>query len=187
MADNGTSVRQKTLTNIWSQIRATLPAIVGAVLSLAFAGSPAIAGQLAAPTGEVLLVVEGEIENTNSGDEAHFDREMLRALGMARLVTRTSWHEKEAVFEGVLAQSVMKAVGAKGTSVRATAANDYSVSVPLKDFIGYDVLFAMRIDGEVLRLRTKGPIWVIYPEGTDLPSHARDERMIWQLVKLRVE
>ena len=162
-------------------------AIAGAVLWLMPLGSPAVAGQLASPTGDVLLVVGGEIENTNNGDEAHFDREMLRALGMTEIVTRTPWHEKDTKFEGVLAHRVMKAVGARGTSLRATAANDYSVSLPLADFTSYDILFAMHIDGEALRLRTKGPIWVIYPEGTDLPAHSREERMIWQLVKLYVE
>ena len=187
MVDNGTSVRQKPLRNTWCPVRITLAAIAIAVLWLAPVGSSVRADQLASPTGEVLLIVGGEIENTNVGDEAHFDREMLRALGMAKLVTRTPWHEKDTVFEGVLAHSVMKAVGAKGTSVRATAANDYSVSLPLSDFAGYDVLFAMSIDGEALRLRTKGPIWVIYPEGKGLPVHAREERMIWQLVKLHVE
>ena len=161
--------------------------MAGAVLWLAPVGSPARADQLAPPTGEVLLIVGGEIENTNIGDEAHFDREMLRALGMTEIVARTPWHEKDTVFEGVLARRVMEAVGARGTSVRAIAANDYKVSLPLEDFTGYDILFAMYIDGEALQLRTKGPIWVIYPEGTDLPSHAREERMIWQLVKLHVE
>lgn len=161
--------------------------MAGAVLWLAPVGSPARADQLASPTGEVLLIVGGEIENTNIGDEAHFDREMLRALGMTEIVARTPWHEKDTVFEGVLARRVMEAVGARGTSVRAIAANDYKVSLPLEDFTGYDILFAMYVDGEALRLRTKGPIWVIYPEGTELPVHAREERMIWQLVKLHVE
>lgn len=175
------------MKNIWYPVRMTLAAMAGAVIWLAPMGSPAMAGQLASPTGEVLLVVGGEIANTNNGDEAHFDREMLRSLGMTEIITRTPWHEKDTVFEGVLAYRVMKAVGAKGTSVRATAANDYKVSLPLEDFTGHDILLAMSIDGEALRLRTKGPIWVIYPEGTDLPTHAREERMIWQLVKLHVE
>jgi len=184
MVENEASARRKSPRNGWSPAFA---AIAVAVLWLAPAGSPARAEPLATPTGEVLLVVGGKIENTNNGDEAHFDREMLRAFGMTEIVTRTPWHEKDTVFEGVLARRVMEAAGARGTSVRAIAANDYEVSLPLEDFTSFDILFALRIDGEALRLRTKGPIWVIYPEGTGLPAHAREERMIWQLVRLRVE
>ena len=183
MIDIKTPLRQGILRDIWGL---ALAAIAGAVLWLAPA-APVNAEQLASPAGEVLLIVGGGIENTNKGDEAHFDREMLRALGMTEIVTRTPWHEKNTVFEGVLAHRVMAAVGAKGTSVRATAANDYKVSLPFEDFAGYDILLAMRIDGEALRLRTRGPIWVIYPKGTNLPAHTREERMIWQLVELHVE
>lgn len=86
MIDNKTPARRKSSRNIWAS---ALAAIAGAVLWLAPVGSPAMADQLASPTGEVLLIVGGGIENTNNGDEAHFDREMLRALGMAEIVTRT--------------------------------------------------------------------------------------------------
>lgn len=187
MVDIGTPARQNTLHYIGSSLRIPLAAIAGALLWLAPVGPPAMAGQLTTPTGEVLLIVGGDIQNTNMDGEAHFDRDMLRALGMTETVTRTPWHEKGTVFEGVLARRVMEAAGAKGTTVWATAANDYKVSMPFGDFTAYDILLAMSIDGEALRLRTKGPIWVIYPEETDLPSHSREERMIWQLVKLHVE
>ena len=175
------------MQNIWRPVRLGLAGIASVLLWSALLASPAGAGQLASPTGEVLLIVEGEIGNTNNGGEAHFDREMLRALGMTEIVTGTPWHEKEAVFEGVLARRVMEAVGARGTKARAIAANDYKVWLPLTDFTDYDILLAMHIDGEALRLRTKGPIWLIYPEGTGLPANARSERMIWQLLRLHIQ
>ena len=187
MTDRAITAGPKSLQNLWRLVRLGLAGVASFVLLLSVMGSPAGAGQLAFPTGEVLLIVEGEIENTNNGDEAHFDREMLRALGMTEIVTGTPWHEKEAVFEGVLARRVMAAVGARGTMARAIAANDYKVWLPLTDFTDYDILLAMHIDGEALRLRTKGPIWVIYPEGTGLPTTARSERMIWQLLRLHIQ
>ncbi len=81
----------------------------------------------------------------------------------------------------------MEAVGANGTSVTALAANDYKVTIPMADFSRYDVLLATHINGEELRLRTKGPIWMIYPDSVDLPPLVRQERMIWQLTELRVD
>lgn len=148
---------------------------------------PARAGSLPTPTGKVLLTVTGNIGNTNAKGEARFDRPMLVALGMIRLVTETPWHEKDTVFEGVRADRLMEAVQARGELVRATAANDYRVTIPISDFADHNVLLAMRIDGRDLTLRTKGPLWVIYPADANLPAGERSERMIWQLVELHVE
>lgn len=157
--------------------------IVAALLIAA----PAKADGLNPPKGDVLLVVTGLIANTNVGAEAHFDRELLESLGVVKITTRTAWHKDGAVFEGVTARRVMEVVGAAGATARAVAANDYAVRIPLSDFNAFDVLLATRIDGEALRLRTKGPIWLIYPEGVDLPEPIRQERMIWQLVEFRIE
>lgn len=164
--------------------RAGLAALLMAVMAGIL---DARADSLPAPTGEVLLTVTGKIGNTNADGEARFDREMLMALGMTRLVTQTPWHAKGTVFEGVRADRLMQAVQARGEAVRATAANDYRVTIPMTDFSDHNVLLAMRIGGQDLTLRTKGPLWVIYPEESDMPLGERSERMIWQLVELRVE
>lgn len=145
------------------------------------------ANALPPPTGKVLLVVKGAIARTNVGAEAHLDRERLEAIGITKIVTRTPWTDGDAEFEGVLARDLLQALGATGTKARAIAANDYEVTLPLADFRMYDVLLALSINGEVMTLRTKGPIWVIYPENNDLRQMERSERMIWQLVELRIE
>jgi len=167
--------------------RAGTVMVLVAVLGGPWRPTDSRAGALPVPTGEVLLVVTGNIGNTNVGGEARFDRQMLEALGTSRLVTRTPWHPDGNVFEGVRADRLLKAVEARGEAVRATAANDYRVTIPLSDFAAHDVLLAMRIDGRDLTLRTKGPIWVIYPDDADLPEGERSERMIWQLVQFDVE
>jgi hypothetical protein len=159
--------------------------LVGAICFLA--QNVAYADALPQPQGKVLIVVTGDIEYTNNGAEAQFDRAMLDSLGVTKMVTATAWHPQGTEFAGVLARRLMEAVGAKGDTVTATAANDYKVTIPIEDFTKYDVLLATHIDGEELRLRTKGPIWVIYPEGVDLPPHVRQERMIWQLIEFRVD
>jgi hypothetical protein len=158
-----------------------------AAVSLALPFSFSWAADLPAPKGKVLLVVKGAITRTNLKDEARFDRAALESLGVTKLVTTTAWHEKKTLFEGVLARKLMQAVGATGKTVTAIAANDYRVTIPIEDFTKYDVLLATHIDGEELRLRTKGPIWVIYPDGTDLAPLVRQERMIWQLIELDIE
>lgn len=158
-----------------------------ALLACVCAGRESLAGSLPQPEGEVLLVVDGAIANTNATGEARLDRQMLAALGVTKLVTTTPWHAKKTTFEGVRADRVMEAVGASGSKVLATAANDYRVTIPLSDFSEHGVILAMWIDGEELSLRTKGPIWMIYPDDARMPESERTERMIWQLVGLRVE
>ncbi len=148
---------------------------------------PATSGPLPTPEGRVLLIVKGSIANANVDEEAHFDRELLESLGVTKLTTRTPWHGEGTVFSGVPAQALMRGVGATGATAIAKAANDYKVRIPLADFTAYDVLLATRINGETLTLRTKGPIWLIYPAGTDLSKPVRQERMIWQLTEFHIE
>lgn len=151
------------------------------------AASRAGADGLPQPSDEVLLTVKGSVSNTNVSGEARFDRKMLEALGTKTLVTGTPWHRKGTVFEGVPADRLMEAVGAQGSTAWAIAANDYRIQIPLSDFTNFDVILAMRINRKELTLRTKGPIWLVYPDSVDLPKGERAERMIWQLVELRIE
>lgn len=157
-----------------------------AVIMAVMTDAPARAGSLPSPKGEVLLAVTGQIGNANVDGEAHFDRAMLEDLGITRVVTGTPWHEPGTVFEGISAARLMAIVEPRGNTLLATAANDYHVSIPVSDLDRYSVLLALTVDGRDLTLRTKGPIWVIYPDKTDLAPQARAERMIWQLVELEV-
>ncbi len=167
-----------------TQIGTTMLLVLAVVLATAL---PVAAGALPDPKGEVLLVIKGAIRNTNVNGEAHFDRELLAGIGWTEIVTRTPWHEQDTVFEGVEAARVMEMVGARGDTIVALAANDYHVTIPVTDFAKHGVLLAMRIAGEDLTLRNKGPIWVIYPEEAKMPAGERAERMIWQLVELRIK
>lgn len=150
---------------------------------------PTAAWALDPPKGEIVLTVGGSIAVTNRGKAAVFDRDMLSHLGLHALRTSTSWTDGVQSFEGVLARDVMKAVGAKGAIVHATALNDYTIKIPVEDFSNYDVLFAMKMNGKDLTRRDKGPIWIVYPrdQHQELRNQKVDAKWIWQLVRLRVE
>lgn len=83
----------------------------------------------------------------------------------------------------------MKRVGATGSRVKAIATNDYSVEIPVSDFAAYRVILAMKMNGEILRTRNKGPLWVIYPwsERPELRTQVVYGRSIWQIKELMVE
>ncbi len=136
------------------------------------------------PSGPVILVVSGAIANSNVNGEAHFDYQMLEDLGLVKLVTWTPWTEGMPEFEGVRAGDLMSAVGARGKHLHARALNDYKVEIPISDFDRYEVIFALKQDGQRMRVRDKGPIWVIYRNPSSMDVR---DKMIWQLNELRVE
>lgn len=140
------------------------------------------------PTGEVVLTVSGEIAHTNRGAEAVFDRAMLEALGLRELRTSTPWTEGVPVFRGVLARDLLQAVGADGTSVIASALNDYTVEIPTEDFERYPVMLALEMNGTPLTVRDKGPIWVVYPRDdfAAIRESILNARWVWQLNSLEV-
>jgi hypothetical protein len=147
------------------------------------------AGSLDSPNGKVILTVSGNIGNTNSGNQARFDRDMLEALGVSELALETRWTAGRQVFNGVLASKVLDAVAAQGEVVVARAINDYEVKIPLSDLRRYPVLFALKQNGSYMRVRDKGPIWVIYPRETfpEIDTEEISDRWVWQLSEIIIQ
>lgn len=116
------------------------------------------------------------------------DYKKLEALGLQDITTSTPWTEGKTTFSGVSAAELMRQAGATGQTVVAVALNDYSERIPLSDFEQHRVLLAIKLDGKRMRVRDKGPIWIIYPDAA--ADHDRQDiraRMVWQLKELRVE
>lgn len=143
---------------------------------------------LPAPKGSVLLTITGNIERTNAPGQARFDREMLQSLGEASFVTKSEVSEEPQLFEGVPLRAVLERVGAKGRSLKASALNDYQAVIPFGD-LRYEPILAMRVDGQTLTRRDKGPLWIAYPRDAHhiLQDVRYDARWVWQLNRLHVE
>lgn len=147
------------------------------------------AESLPQPTGEVVLTVSGNIANSNDGDSAKFDREMLESLGMKEISTSSPWYDEISSFEGVPFKAVMDYVGAEGTTVTAIALNDYETEIPMADVQGTDVILALKLNGENMAVRDKGPIFVIYPYDSEpkFQTQTYYARSAWQVTKLIVQ
>jgi hypothetical protein len=166
--------------------RAVLPALGLAALGCR---APLVwAGALPPPTGDVLLTVSGAITVTNGDGVARLDRAQLMAWGPAQLRTTTPWTEGETTFEGVFGDRLLKELGSRGTQLRCTALNDYSVEIPVEELLAYTVLFALMRDGVPLSPRERGPIWVVYPwsQRPELDDRLHRQRSIWQLTAINV-
>ena len=144
---------------------------------------------LPGPEGRVILEVRGSVGVTNRDGTAAFDRDMLESLGLTTLATTTPWTDGVTAFEGVLVADLLDAVHGTGATVIARALNDYEISIPLSDFRTYPVILALKVDGEYLRIRDKGPVWIVYPRD-DYPELDTPDTMnksIWQLRHLTIE
>ncbi len=148
-----------------------------------------LASALEVPEGPVILVVSGKIGQPNVGDEAHFDKAMLEALGQYESITRTPWHDGVMRFTGPLGRAILEAAGAEGESIRVVALNEYAATVPISDFENYDVIFAMQANGKTLRIRDQGPLFVIYPfdRHPELLNEEIFSRSVWQVARIDIE
>lgn len=163
-------------------------AVIAVAVGLAVS-SASMAQSLAAPKSAPILVISGDITNTNVAGTAQFDLPMLEALGMEKMSTKTPWYEGVVTFEGVPMDKLMKMVGAKGTSVRAVALNDYAINIPISDFAEYGTMLAIKRDGQYMPVRDKGPLFIVYPfdSNSELQTQTYYGRSAWQLAKLVVE
>lgn len=147
----------------------------------------AFASMLSGPTGPVILTVSGSISETNDGEVATFDRAMLEALEWKTIESYTKWTDGATKFSGVELATLLEAVGANGTNMIAAALNDYSVEIKISDAEAHSVLLAMEMNGVEMKIRDKGPIWIIYPQTAEQANEPRfDEKMIWQLKSIEI-
>ncbi|MCC5971282.1 MAG: molybdopterin-dependent oxidoreductase [Pararhodobacter sp.] len=113
----------------------------------------------------------------------------LLALPQHRLTTSTTVTDGTPEFEGFLIRDLLAHLEADGETVVALALNDYRIEIPLTDFDEFDVIGALRMNGESLSPRDKGPVWIVYPrdDHRELQDMRYDTRWVWQLVSLHVQ
>lgn len=140
------------------------------------------------PSGPVVLTVSGNISEFNAEGKAELDLAMLDALPQRRTETSTPWFEGRRAFEGPLGRALLSALGAKGTTLRVRAINDYVAEIPVEDFERHAVILASRRDGQTMGVRDKGPLFVIYPfdEEPGLYSERYFHRSVWQVKAIEV-
>lgn len=146
-------------------------------------------GVLAAPAGEIILTITGNIARTNHDDMAVFDEEMLASLPTAVLETTTVVTDGVRRFDGFLVRDLLDRVGADGETVTAIALNDYVIDIPMADFERFEVIAATHMDGDRLLRSDKGPLWIVYPrdDHVELQDIRYDYRWVWQLIELDVK
>ncbi len=135
------------------------------------------ARDLGTPEGPVILTVTG-----SDGTTWTFDRAMIEGLGWTTISSVTSFTEGPQEFGGIPLSALIEATGAEGTVIEATALNDYRVELPFAHAAEHGVFLALDHNGEPMRVRDRGPVWIVYPQDSLLPAQDRfDSFMVWQL------
>jgi hypothetical protein len=149
---------------------------------------PSRAEELPPPTGRVILTITGAITRHNRGSEAVFDRPMLEALGWSSFETRCPWYNGPTRFGGVLMRTLLQKVGASGRTLEVTALNDYTTEIPISDFGRYDVLLALKRNGQYMPVSDKGPLFIVYPydSNAELRRQTYYSRSAWQVSEMQV-
>ncbi|VXC00772.1 conserved exported hypothetical protein [Pseudomonas sp. 8BK] len=141
------------------------------------------------PTGPAVLRISGLVTQPNMQQQAVFDMSMLQALPQHSFTTQTPWYAEPVKFTGPLLRDVLAAAGAKGEGITAIALNDYRTEIPFNDAVKYDLIVAILMNDQLMPVREKGPLFLVYPfdSKAELQAATFYNRSAWQLRALKIK
>lgn len=147
------------------------------------------AAPIGVPSGKVVLTISGKIGERNSPQGVQWDMAMIEKLPQHSFTTLTPWEKQPVQFSGPLLRDVLAAVKAQGTVIKAMALNDYQSTIPVEDAMKFDMVMALKMNGQPIPVKTKGPLFIVYPFDAkpELRSAVYYERSPWQLKSLTLE
>lgn len=157
--------------------------ILGRTLSLFFAlvvfGVASV--RVLAADDAVLTIINhgagGVVEKTE------FTLHDISALNQKTIVTTTPWTDGAQEFVGVACNGVLENIRRDVGEYVAKALNDYSVTIPAPALNDDACLIAVKRNGELMSVREKGPLWIVFPYDEDekFESSAYQSYSIWSL------
>ena len=165
--------------------------IFTALLCAIFLAAPisTLAEDLPTPTGPVLLTVSGDLPSANEDGVVEFDLEMLQELAHREITTTTIWTDGIQVFEGFPLKALTDLLGVEVGTLRMIAKNDYAIDFPVAELETDIPVVAYLRNGELMSVRDKGPLWLVYPydSSLDYQTEVVFNRSIWQLDRIVVQ
>ncbi len=121
--------------------------------------------------------------------QVQFSRADLEALPSTEFVTTTIWTEGPQKFEGVRMTDLLDHLDVHSGTLQLIAANDYAITIPIDTFRPDGALLAYERNDSIMSLRTKGPLWLVYPydSSADFRSEVIYSNSIWQLDRLAID
>ncbi|MCG7488472.1 hypothetical protein MHN79_03115 [Vibrio sp. Of14-4] len=144
---------------------------------------------LPAPEGEPILWVSGKITESNSPDGVEFDSKMIKQLEQGTITTHNHVVAKALEYKGPKLSALLDYVGAKGSSLKVVAWDDYVATILIADIRKYGVLLATHEDGIKMTIDGKGPFFIVFPfvEHPELDKDLYYALSVWQVRDLIIE
>lgn len=115
--------------------------------------------------------------------------EDFKAAGIAEISTRLVG-ETDTVsrVRGPRFDALLKHFGVEAEMLQVTGVDEYSAELPFDELRRYPVILAYEINGKRLNLRSKGPVWVVYPfnDHPEIEDQLREARSVWQVRDVKV-
>lgn len=116
------------------------------------------------------------------------DREdLLKEFDTQAFSTHLPWFANSYRFAGIPVTELIKRYGNNETyAITFAALNDYQATISVNDIKKYSPIMALTMNGKEMRVRHKGPYWMIFnldqfPEIDNADYHAK---MVWQIDEL---
>ena len=144
-----------------------------------------------APTGEVVLTVDGKISQTNVGNALQFDMATLEKIGVVQYDVDDPFVKENITYSGVLVSELLKVVGAApdATTLTLLALDDYSTDMKISDAEKWPVLVATQANGAYMPVDKNGPLISVFPfnDFPELDHLTYDALWVWSLAGITVK
>ena len=149
-------------------------------------GTLAAGAKIAAPKGEVVLTMTGDIGAANKGKKLELDLASLESMRRVRLEAAEPFLKRRVMFEGVLLSDLLEVAGVpdSASKVSLAALDDYKVDFTVDDVRSSQMLLDTKADGKHMAVDRSGPIRIVFPDSSSLGRNP--DLWIWSVASMKV-
>ncbi|MDA0148942.1 molybdopterin-dependent oxidoreductase [Vibrio sp. LaRot3] len=110
--------------------------------------------------------------------------EIEQEFSQTSFTTLLPWFEDNHQFSGILVSQLLEKYDVSDAfAVSFIALNDYSSTTSIEDINKYAPMIAMKMDGKPMKVRHKGPYWLVYnlDEHPNINHANYHSQMVWQI------
>ncbi len=127
-----------------------------------------------------------ELTIKTANNEYKLSQDELKELTGSSLTTVTPWTDQPNVYSGISLADLLAHYQISATTAKARALNDYQVEINLHQALSAGAFIVSHVDGEPMKVRNKGPFWIIFPwsRQPDLIERKYQDWSIWQMIEI---
>ena len=142
-----------------------------------------------APSGEVILSLQGAIGQSNVDGRLDFDMTTLEQIGLIEFSVDDPHIGKRITYQGVPISALLAVaqVSNSAAEIDARALNDYEATLQIQAIKDWPVIIATKRDGERMSIVDKGPLEIVFPYGIyPINPDEFNNLWVWQLRALEI-